>query len=80
MWDFHVMSTMLESCIGLHCIVMFNITIYLILANVRREFFPYLLGDKGYPLINWIMLSFKKMDNILSLNSFTIDNIKEVGL
>jgi hypothetical protein len=80
MWDFHVMSTMLESCIGLHCIFMFNITIYLILANVRKEFFPYLLGDKGYPLINWIMLSFKKMNNILSLNSFTIDNIKEVGL
>lgn len=60
MWDFQVVSTMLKSCVGLHCIVMLYIIIYLILAKVWREFFLICLGDKGYPLINQIMTSFKE--------------------
>jgi len=40
---------------------------------------PYLLGDKAYPLVNWIMMPFKEEGNIQSWNYFIIGNIKEGG-
>ncbi len=45
-WDFQVVSTMLELRIGLHCVIMFNITICLIPSKVWREFLLIFWGIK----------------------------------
>jgi hypothetical protein len=52
---------MLEFCIGLDYTNMHSVMVFF---NVNRSSLdgvhPYFWGDKGYPLINWVMTPFKE--------------------
>jgi hypothetical protein len=43
-------------------------------------FNPYLLSDKGYPLLPWILTPHKKGNNILFLKFYSIENTIFDGL
>ncbi len=49
------------------------------LKKGANGFPPYLLGDKAYPLVNWIMMPCKEEGNIKYWNYFIIGSIKEGG-